>query len=212
MTNPGEDSGETTPSEPTPVEQAQDQSTETPSEAQGQAADQPGYTPPPAFGAPGEPYQGPGYPAGYPPPGGYPPPPPYPDPSGLGAPGYPPPPPPPPYGTPPQGYGPPPPGYGPPPPGYGPAGYPAPGYGGAYGAPGQKVNSMAIGSLVASVIGVVPFLCGIASIVGVVLGIIALNQIKTSGEGGRGMAIAGIAIGAVTFLISVITGIAFLSA
>lgn len=70
---------------------------------------------------------------------------------------------------------------------------------------------MAIGSLVASVIGVVPFLCGIGSIIGIVLGIIALNQIKTSGEGGRGLAIAGIAIGAVTFLISVVTGIAFLS-
>jgi hypothetical protein len=60
---------------------------------------------------------------------------------------------------------------------------------------------MAIGSIVASVIG---FFCGIGSIIGIVLGIIALNQVKQSGEGGRGLAIAGIAIGAGSLLISLI--------
>jgi hypothetical protein len=64
---------------------------------------------------------------------------------------------------------------------------------------------MAIGSLVASIVGVpLMFLCytGIlGAIVGIVLGIIAINQIKQSGEEGRGLAIAGIIIGAVTLLL-----------
>jgi hypothetical protein len=137
-------------------------------------------------------------PTDYPAPGsahaGYPPPP-YPGPPSYGAPSYPPPQ----YGTPPPpGYGtlPPPPGYGPPP-----TGYPAPEYATAYAQPGQKTNQMAIASIVASAIGV---LCCIGSIVGIVLGVVALNQIKQSREGGHGLAIAGIAVGAVTLLLSVI--------
>jgi hypothetical protein len=50
--------------------------------------------------------------------------------------------------------------------------------------------------LVASVI----WLCGIGSIAGIVMGIIALNQVKHTGEHGRGLAIAGIAVGAVTLV------------
>ena len=68
----------------------------------------------------------------------------------------------------------------------------------------QKTNSLAIASLVASLIGILPFICGLGSIIGIVLGVVALNQIKASGEGGRGLAIAGIAVGAVTFLISIV--------
>jgi hypothetical protein len=67
---------------------------------------------------------------------------------------------------------------------------------------------MAIGSLVASVVGVC---CGIGSIVGIVLGIIAMNQIKERGENGHGLAIAGIAVGAATLLINVVMTIAFMS-
>ena len=59
-----------------------------------------------------------------------------------------------------------------------------------------ETNSLAIASLVASGIGILPFICGLGSIIGIVLGVVALNQIKTSGEGGRGLAIAGIAVGA----------------
>jgi hypothetical protein len=66
---------------------------------------------------------------------------------------------------------------------------------------------MAIASIVASVIG---FVCGIGSIVGIVLGIIALNQVKTTGAKGRGLAIAGIAIGAGSLLISLIWTVALL--
>jgi hypothetical protein len=103
-------------------------------------------------------------------------------------PGYPPPPPgdyPPPAGG--YGYQPsqPPPGYGypPPAPGYG---YPPP--------PSSSTNPMAIASLVSALVG---WICGIGPILGVVFGIIALNQIKQNGQGGRGLALAGIIIGGI---------------
>jgi Domain of unknown function (DUF4190) len=123
-------------------------------------------------------------------PGNYPPPPPY-----GAAPGYGPPP-----GYPPPGYGAP--GYGAP--GYGAPGYGAPGYGApgypAYGAQPTKTNVLAIASLVASVVS----LCGIGSIAGIILGVVAINQIKVSGESGRGLALAGIVVGAVTLLFSML--------
>ena len=63
---------------------------------------------------------------------------------------------------------------------------------------------MAIASLVASLIGFIPFcFFGIGSIIGIVLGVVALNQIKSTHEGGRGLAIAGIVVGAVSLLLSI---------
>lgn len=237
MTNPGEDAGETASSdsstpasepesagyEAPPIEQSQvsgDESDESgvppeptpePGQERTQVTEQPAYTPPPAYNAPPAPppgYDTPGFPPahGYPPPSfpppAYPPPPgppgyappPYPDPASYGAPSYPPPP----YGAPAPGYPP-------------PTGYPAPGYAGGYALPGQKTNSLAIASLVSSCIGILPFICGLGSIIGIVLGVVSLNQIKTTGEGGRGLAIAGIAVGAVTFLLSILFTIAMLS-
>ncbi len=57
----------------------------------------------------------------------------------------------------------------------------------------QKTNGLAIASLV---LGIIP-LCGIGSILAVVFGYMAKNQIDNSGgaESGRGMAIAGIVLG-----------------
>jgi Domain of unknown function (DUF4190) len=82
------------------------------------------------------------------------------------------------------------------------------GPGGQYGAP-QRTNPLAIASLVC---GIGQILLGlIAGIPGIILGFIALNQIKTKGEGGRGMAIAGIVlgfIGVVLFLILIIAVVA----
>ncbi|UHJ54338.1 DUF4190 domain-containing protein [Mycolicibacterium fortuitum] len=96
-----------------------------------------------------------------------------------------------------------------------PGGYPVgasgyPGYPGGYGMPpANPTNSMAIGSLAASVLGLfLLFACGIgllAALVGIGLGIVALNQIKQSApagygpqaeQPGRGLAVAGIALGA----------------
>jgi Na+/melibiose symporter-like transporter len=58
---------------------------------------------------------------------------------------------------------------------------------------------MAIASLVSSIIGAC---CGLGSIIGIVLGIVALNQIKQTRQAGQGLAIAGIIVGAITMLIS----------
>lgn len=131
--------------------------------------------------------------------------------------GFPPPPPTGPYGQPSGGFPPPsyappsPPGYGgypPPPPGYAPPaqygpeyGTPYPGdFGYAAGAQGGT-NTLAIISLVSSIVGL---LCGIGSIIGIVCGAVALNQIKRTREGGHGLAIAGIVIGVASLVISVV--------
>ncbi len=71
-----------------------------------------------------------------------------------------------------------------------PYGYPAPGY---YQA--QSTNGFAVAGLLCSIlVGWVPFLGGI---LGITFGLIALRQCKRTGQRGRGMAIAGIVIGAV---------------
>ncbi|MGV0626371.1 DUF4190 domain-containing protein [Mycolicibacter minnesotensis] len=167
-------------------------------------SDFPGSDYPPAgYPAPG--YPPPGYPPslGFPPPGtgGYPPPPPGFPPPGTG--GYPPPPPgfPPPGagGYPPAGY--PPPGFGTPP-GYPPSSYGTP-YPGNYLHPGQaqKTNVLAIGSLVLALLGLVLWPLGVAA---VVLGVAALSQIKTTGEAGHGLAVAGASVGGVAVVLAFI--------
>ncbi|QVI29705.1 DUF4190 domain-containing protein [Mycolicibacterium neoaurum] len=191
-----------------------------------------GYNqPPPTAQPPGYPQQG--YAPGYANPGyttpdysatGYPPPPPgYGAPQDLGAPypsptgfdttaSYP--------GPVPGSYPGPPPGFGPPPmpqaqfggpPPYGghggyPAGYPAP-----YGAPVPQ-NSMAVASLVCSGLAVpLFFLCFImgipATIAGIVLGIVALNQIKKTGQRGKELAISGIVLGGLVLAAGIALGI-----
>jgi len=62
----------------------------------------------------------------------------------------------------------------------------------------QSTNGMAIGSLVCSLLGLGP--------IGLILGIIAKNQISASGgrQGGSGLAIAGIVIGIISMLTFVI--------
>lgn len=102
---------------------------------------------------------------GYGPPGGY-------DQSGgYGTPGG--------YGT--GGYK----GYGSPDGGYDPYGYGAP-------PPTRGNNGMAVAALIMGIAGL--FICGLTSIVGVVLGHISLGQISRTGEEGRGMAIAGLVL------------------
>jgi hypothetical protein len=60
---------------------------------------------------------------------------------------------------------------------------------------------MAVWSLVASVVGV---LCGVGSIVGIVLGSVALSQIKQTRQQGYGLAVAGIVVGIASLIISLI--------
>ncbi|OBK50021.1 hypothetical protein AWC13_06030 [Mycobacterium kubicae] len=96
------------------------------------------------------------------------------------------------YPPPPGGYGYLPPSPPPPPSGYG---YPPPG---GYAYPpsySQGTNPLAIASLVSSVAGL---LClGIGPLLGLIFGIISLNQIRQTGQAGRGLAIAGIVISGV---------------
>lgn len=94
------------------------------------------------------------------------------------------------------------------------AGYPIAPYSGGYGAPHQGTNGLAIGSLVASLVGLpFAFFCfgifgAIGAIVGVVLGIVALNQIKQTGQEGRGLAIGGISVGGAVLAIALIVMVA----
>ena len=102
---------------------------------------------------------------------------------------------------PPAGY---PSGYPPPPPypGYPPQ-YGAP-YPGSYSYPGDPVaappgtNALAIVSLVGSISGL---LCFVGSLVGVVTGVVAINQVKRTGEKGFGLAVAGTAAGVAGMLL-----------
>lgn len=75
---------------------------------------------------------------------------------------------------------------------------PTPGYAAVPAAP--KTNVLAIVSLVISILGF--------NVIAIILGAIALNQIKKTGENGRGLAIAGIIIGAVSLVIVIIVIIA----
>ncbi|HTZ13481.1 MAG TPA: DUF4190 domain-containing protein [Mycobacterium sp.] len=172
--------------------------------------------PPPAppWTPPAADYPPPAYqPPAYPPPGN--PPPPYPGRADYRPPGYPDA----------RGYGGP--SYPPPPPQYGQP-YPPPSYGGGYGGPpgypgpydsyppyrdrSHETNGLAIGSLVTSVAGgllgiPLAFVCYIGilmPVVGAVLGVVALSQIKRTNQQGRGLAIAGIVIGAAAAVLLVL--------
>jgi hypothetical protein len=101
--------------------------------------------------------------------------------------GYPPPPPPPVYPPPPPiGY---PGGY----PGYSPDPYDPYRTGRPAG-----TNGMAIGALVTSLVGL--FFCGVPSIVGLVLGIVAMRETSRTGQDGHGMALAAVIVGAIVLV------------
>lgn len=109
--------------------------------------------------------------------------------------------PPPPVGA----YPPPPVGAYPPPSAAGyPSGYPGyPGYPGYFAdpydpyRPGKPpgTNGKAIAALLTALIGLI--FCGVPSIVGLVLGIIAMRETKHTGQDGYGLALAGTIVGAV---------------
>lgn len=80
-------------------------------------------------------------------------------------------------------------------------GFAAPGYGyPTYVYPGTRgTNGLAIGSMVVSIVGALTFWCyglgGVFGLVGAILGHVALHQVRSHGDQGRGMAIAGVVIG-----------------
>ncbi|CAN5409079.1 hypothetical protein BH10ACT9_BH10ACT9_44900 [soil metagenome] len=84
----------------------------------------------------------------------------------------------------------------------GPGGYPP---AGGYGNTQQTTtNTMAIASLVISVLGIVPFCGGLLSIVGITLGAVALSQIKETRQEGYGLAVAGIVVGVAMLIVGLI--------
>ncbi|OMC14715.1 DUF4190 domain-containing protein [Mycobacterium sp. SP-6446] len=83
--------------------------------------------------------------------------------------------------------------------------YPPPGgYGYQPPPPAVGTNGLAITSLVCSLFG---WLCIIGGILGIILGVLALGQIRQSGQGGRGLAIAGIVIGGIVTALVIFAGI-----
>ncbi|MET0672845.1 MAG: DUF4190 domain-containing protein [Microbacterium pygmaeum] len=153
-------------------------------------------TPAPPYGAPPAGY--PGAPSSTPPPAPYGAPPAYGAPAQpVGAPQ--------PYGAAPQSYGSPQQPYGAPQQPYG----AAPAYYGAYAGP--KTNVLAVVSMVASIVGFIWILPFIGSLAGVIMGHISLRQLATSGEKGRGMALAGLIVGYVGLALFVVGAIVFFS-
>ncbi len=65
-------------------------------------------------------------------------------------------------------------------------------------APAPKTNAMAVAGFICSFF--TWFLCGIPGIVGLILSIVGLAQIKNRNEGGKGFAIAGIIIAPALFI------------
>jgi len=82
------------------------------------------------------------------------------------------------------------------------------GYAPQYGAPTAPNNSMAVVALVAGICGftVVPF---IGSIVAVITGHMARKQIRQTGEGGDGMAVAGLVMGWIVIALTILGTLAF---
>jgi hypothetical protein len=94
----------------------------------------------------------------------------------------------------------------PPPPGVGPYPPPGPGPHHPYGPwqpgpwapypPVRSTNGFAIAALICGLVGLVSY--GLGGVLGIVFGIVGLRQIRQDGQAGRGLAIAGIVVGAVT--------------
>jgi hypothetical protein len=82
------------------------------------------------------------------------------------------------------------------------------GPGGQYGAP-QRTNPLAIAALVC---GIAELLILLAAVPAIICGFLALSQIRERGEGGRGMAIAGIVLGFIGIAFGVIAVIAIVAA
>lgn len=79
-----------------------------------------------------------------------------------------------------------------------------------YGAyPTVKTNTLAILALIGAILGFIWVLPIIGSLAGAIMGHISLNQIKRSGEKGRGMAMAGVIVGWVGLGLVILGAIAF---
>lgn len=71
--------------------------------------------------------------------------------------------------------------------------------------PVPRINVLAVWSLSLAIVGL--GCCGCSSFVAIILGIISLSQIKERHEGGRGLAIAGVAVGIFSILLNILVGL-----
>jgi hypothetical protein len=62
------------------------------------------------------------------------------------------------------------------------------------------MNGMAVASLVCSLFG---WLCVVGPLFGLIFGFVALNQIRQTGQRGRGMALAGIILGGILVVLTI---------
>ena len=69
----------------------------------------------------------------------------------------------------------------------------------------QESNGMAIGGFVCSLVGLLLCCGGIVSIIGLILSIIGLSKSKQMNGSGKGLAIAGIIIGAIGVVVFILT-------
>lgn len=96
-----------------------------------------------------------------------------------------------------------------------PGAYQPPAYSGApnpyaYGGyAAQKTNTLSIVAMIASIAGFIWILPFVGSLAGAIMGHISLNQIKQTGEKGRGMALAGVIVGWAGLAIIVLGALAF---
>ena len=77
-----------------------------------------------------------------------------------------------------------------------------------YGAAPPPNNGLATASMVLGIIGIV--FCGFTSILAIIFGHVAQSQIKRTGEGGAGMATAGLVMGYIVTAIWVVIWIFYL--
>jgi Domain of unknown function (DUF4190) len=66
------------------------------------------------------------------------------------------------------------------------------------------MNGMAVASLVCSLFG---WLCFVGPLFGLIFGFVALNQIRQTGQRGRGLALAGIVVGGILVVLTIVVGL-----
>jgi hypothetical protein len=79
-----------------------------------------------------------------------------------------------------------------------------------YGPPAQPTNGLAVTGFVLALVGFVPYLGFLSAIGGIIFSLIGMSQTKRTGQGGRGLAIAGVCISGVILALYLIAVVLFI--